>query len=287
MRDGYNIIFSFRTRVLHFPPLRKKPKTARFEGVCYIIVESKPVIEYRKHFAWYLAIKMAPREVTRVKYSVAGLDTKRGVIFIWKGFEAMKSLRKIGKLKLIGLIAIIPVLAVGTVFAYNIATPSKTVNESTQTKQEVKTDKTSKQTDNSESEDTTPTDQTASESTTDTPTQSTSQAPTATTTNPTQTATSTAPQQTTTNPTPTTPTCNESMKSSYTSLYNSQVNAENASWNNQINAWRDEATGRGVGGAFSGWVQEQINQNKPAHDARLAQLQTQYYQNLASINCTP
>lgn len=196
----------------------------------------------------------------------------------------MKSLFKISKLKLIGLVAIVPILIAGTVVAYNVATPPKTVNNA-QTEQAKTPSETDKQTNKSERVDVTPEDQTASESTTDTPTQSTSQAPTATTTNPTQTATSTAPQQTTTNPTPTTPTCNQSMKSSYTSLYNSQVNAENASWNNQINAWRDEATGRG--GAFSGWVQEQINQNKPAHDARLAQLQTQYHQNLASINCNP
>lgn len=44
--------------------------------------KSKPVIEKRKHLAWYLAVKMAPREVTRAKYSITGLDTKRGVIFI-------------------------------------------------------------------------------------------------------------------------------------------------------------------------------------------------------------
>jgi len=130
-----------------------------------------------------------------------------------------------------------------------------------------------------------PTDQTVTESTTSTQSQASTSSPS--TIQPTQTNTSTTPQQTATVPTPTAPTCNESMKSSYTSLYNSQVNAENASWNNQINAWHDEATGRGVGGAFSGYVQGMIDQYKPAHDARLAQLQTQYYQNLASINCTP
>lgn len=198
----------------------------------------------------------------------------------------MKSFLKLGKLKIAGLVTLVLVLTTGTVFAYNITTPSKTVNESAQTKQEVKTDKTSKQTDNSESEDATPTDQTASESpaSTSTATQPKTQTPT-TTNQQTQTNTSTVPQQTATTPTPATPTCNESMKSSYTSLYNSQVASENASWNNQITAWNNYASAHGM--AFSGYVQDQINQNKPAHDARLAQLQTQYYQNLASINCNP
>ena len=197
----------------------------------------------------------------------------------------MKSLLKISKVKLLGLAVVVPVLIAGTVVAYNIATPSKTTNNAAQTEQTTTSNETDRQANDSEKLDETLGDQTASESTTDTSTQSTSQTPTTTTTNPTQTTTNTAPQQTATNPTPATPTCNQSMKSSYTSLYNSKVNAENASWSNQINAWNDYAAGHGM--AFSGYVQEQINQNKPAHDARLAQLQTQYYQNLASINCTP
>ncbi len=197
----------------------------------------------------------------------------------------MKSLLKIGKLKLAGLIAIVPVLAAGTVFAYNIATPPKTVNESAQTKQEAKQDKPNKQSDNSESVDTTATDQTASESTTAiSTTQSKAQTPT-TTNQQTQTNANTAPQQTATTPTPATPICNESMKSSYTSLYNSQVTSENTSWNNQITAWNNYASAHGM--SFSGYTQSQIDANKPAHDAKLAQYQTQYYQNLASINCSP
>lgn len=197
----------------------------------------------------------------------------------------MKIIRKLSKLKLAGLVAIVPVLIAGTVVAYNIATPSKTTNESAQTKQEVQTDNTDIQASDNEQLDETPKDQTASESTANTQSQTTTQTPTTTTTQPSQTATNTTPQQATTSPTPTTPTCNQSMKSSYTSLYNSQVNAENASWSNQINAWNDYAAGHGM--AFSGYTQSMINDNKPAHDARLAQLQTQYYQNLVSINCTP
>ena len=45
----------------------------------------------------------------------------------------MKSLLKIGKFKLAGLIAIVPLLVAGSVFAYNIATPSKTTNDATTT----------------------------------------------------------------------------------------------------------------------------------------------------------
>jgi len=207
-------------------------------------------------------------------------------------------IRKLSKPKLIGLVAIVPILIAGTVVAYNVATPPKTVNNA-QTEQAKTPSETDKQTNKSERVDVTPEDQTANESSDSTSTQTTTQVPRATTTqptqtttntapqqtatNPTQTTTNTAPQQTATNPTPATPTCNESMKLSYTNLYNSKVNAENASWTNQINAWNDYAAGHGM--AFSGYVQEQINQNKPAHDARLAQLQTQYYQNLASINC--
>ncbi len=196
----------------------------------------------------------------------------------------MKSLRKLSKLKLAGLIVIFPFLVAGTVFAYNIATPSKPVNNSAQTEQSSTSKKTDKRASNSERIDTA-TDQAASESSGSILTQTTTQAPRTSTTQPTQTATNTAPQQTAANPTPTTPTCHESMKASYASLYNSKVNAENASWNNQITAWNNYASSRGM--AFSGYVQDQINQNKPAHDARLAQYQTEYYQNLASINCSP
>ena len=208
-------------------------------------------------------------------------------------------------IQLVIVASAIGIIAGTATVAVMVATPNKNETSTHSTTSEsgnVAGDTDSKPFTSSDSEqiDTTPAEQTANEpvatnpikkatqnteTTTTQPTQSTSQTPTATTTNPTQTATNTAPQQTATSPTPATPTCNQSMKSSYTSLYNSQVNAENASWNNQINAWRGEATGRG--GAFSGWVQEQINQNKPAHDARLAQLQTQYHQNLASINCNP
>lgn len=216
----------------------------------------------------------------------------------------IKSLLKIGKFKLAGIVAIVPVLITGTVFTYNIATPSKPVGNSAQTEQASTVKKTDKPASDSGQADTTPSDQTTSESSDSTSTQTTTQAPTTaqptqtatnttpqqaatspTTTQPTQTATNTAPQQTATNPTPATPTCNESMKSSYTSLYNSKVNAENASWYNQIEAWNNDAARRGV--SFGGYVQGMINDNKPAHDARLAQLQNQYYQNLASINCSP
>lgn len=195
----------------------------------------------------------------------------------------MKSLLKIGKFKLAGIVAIVPVLITGTVFAYNIATPSKPVGNSAQTEQASTVKKTDKPASDSGQADTTPSDQTTSESSDSTSTQTITQAPT--TAQPTQTATNTTPQQAATSPTPATPTCNESMKSSYTSLYNSKVNAENASWYNQIEAWNNDAARRGV--SFGGYVQGMINDNKPAHDARLAQLQTQYYQNLASINCSP
>lgn len=197
----------------------------------------------------------------------------------------MKSLFKINKLKIIGLIAIMPILVAGTVAAYNITISSKTTN-SAQTEQDTISKKTINQVDDNEQVEITPEDQTSIESATDTSTQPTAQTIETTTTQPAQTATNTTPQQATTPaPTPTAPTCNESMKLSYTSLYNSQVNAENASWTNQINTWNSYASAHGM--SFSGYVQDQINQNKPAHDARLAQLQVQYYQNLASINCNP
>ncbi len=190
--------------------------------------------------------------------------------------DKKRSLFKIGKLKLLGIAVIAPVLIAGTVVAYNIVTPPKTTNKLTAS------NKTDKQT-ATESVDTTPTDQNTSKSTTSTHTQASTSSPS--TSQPTQTNTSTTLQQTTTAPTPTAPTCNEFMKSSYTSLYNSQLNAENADWNNQISAWQSDAQRRGM--FYSGLVQGMINDNKPAHDARLAQLQTQYYQNLVSVNCNP
>lgn len=77
--------------------------------------------------------------------------------------------------------------------------------------------------------------------------------------------------------------CNESMKASYTSLYNSQISAENASWSNRVNQWGNEASARGM--SFSGYVQDKINQNKPAHDARIASINSNYQSNLSSVSC--
>lgn len=180
----------------------------------------------------------------------------------------------------------IGIIAGTATVAAMVATPNNTetsTNSTTSDSNSVVSDTDNQPSTKSDSEqvDTMPEDQTVNESNVSTSTQPTSQTAT---TQPTQTATNTNPQQTPT-PTPTAPTCNESMKSSYTSLYNSQVNAENASWTNQITAWNNYASANGM--AFSGYVQSMINDNKPAHDARLAQLQTQHYQNLASINCQP
>lgn len=77
--------------------------------------------------------------------------------------------------------------------------------------------------------------------------------------------------------------CNEAMKSSYTSSYNSQLAAENARWANQVNSIMSEAARRG--NTFSGIPQGQIDEARPTHDAIVAQLQSQYYQNLMLINC--
>jgi len=196
----------------------------------------------------------------------------------------MKSLFKISKLKLVVLIAAIPILIASTAFAFNIATPHKIVNNTTQKEQISTPEKTNEQvTDKSKQVNVEPADRKAvSESTSKTSAQAVIQAPKTTNTQSTLTGTEPTPQQTTA-PAPTAPVCNESMKTSYMSLYSSQVASENTSWNNQINAWNSYASAHGM--AFSGYVQDQINQNKPAHDARLAQIQTQYYQNLVSINC--
>lgn len=78
--------------------------------------------------------------------------------------------------------------------------------------------------------------------------------------------------------------CDETVKASYVSLYISQVNAENTAWGNQMAAWANSATGNGM--PFSGYVQNMVAQNGPAHDARLAQLQSDYQQNLARIHCS-
>lgn len=77
--------------------------------------------------------------------------------------------------------------------------------------------------------------------------------------------------------------CNESMKTSYTSLYNSQISAENARWASQVNGFNNQATGNG--GSFSGGAQDKMNQYKPAHDAKIASINNTYQSNLASINC--
>ena len=78
-------------------------------------------------------------------------------------------------------------------------------------------------------------------------------------------------------------TCNEVMKSSYTNLYNSLITAENTRWANEQDAIRADAQRRGLG--FSGIVQAGIDAARPAHEAKLAAIETQYAQNLSSINC--
>ena len=77
--------------------------------------------------------------------------------------------------------------------------------------------------------------------------------------------------------------CNESMKASYTSLYNSQISAEDASWSNRVSQWNSEASARGI--SFSGYVQDKINQNKPTHEARITSINSNHQSNLASIDC--
>lgn len=77
--------------------------------------------------------------------------------------------------------------------------------------------------------------------------------------------------------------CNETMKASYTNLYNSKITAENTRWANQQDAIRADAQRRGMG--FSGIVDEQINSARPAHEANLASIENQYVQNLMSVNC--
>lgn len=78
-------------------------------------------------------------------------------------------------------------------------------------------------------------------------------------------------------------TCNETMKASYTNLYESMVAAENARWTQQVNGFHTEASRRGM--SFSGYAQEQIDLAKPAHEATLANIQNDYAINLHSINC--
>ena len=77
--------------------------------------------------------------------------------------------------------------------------------------------------------------------------------------------------------------CNQDMKASYKSQYDYQVSAEKADWARRVSQWSNEASANG--GSFSGYVQSKVNANKPAHDARLSQLETTYRQNLASIHC--
>lgn len=206
----------------------------------------------------------------------------------------MKSLLKISRSsrsKLILLAIAVPIVITGGVLAYSTNAPTKRTGDGTKTEQNTSTNKISERTDDSKKVDKAPTYQVTSESTVTTPTQSATQAPQITQTpkvtikqSP-QTATVTTPQESTVVTTPTAPTCNEDMKSAYTSLYTSQVNAENANWTKKINAWNSEAANRGI--AFSGYTQGMIDENKPAHDARLAQLQVQYYHDLILINCSP
>lgn len=77
--------------------------------------------------------------------------------------------------------------------------------------------------------------------------------------------------------------CNETMKSVYTATYESRLNAETASWANQVNAWNNQASSSGI--SFSGYTQALLEQYRPAHLARLSQIQSEYQQNLANINC--
>lgn len=104
-----------------------------------------------------------------------------------------------------------------------------------------------------------------------------------TTSQQTETNTNTTPRQTA--PTPTAPTCNESMKSSYTSLYNSQVIQENLRYSREMDAIASEISRRNL--HFSGIAQEMRDNARAPHEANLASIEAQYYLNLASINCDP
>lgn len=93
-------------------------------------------------------------------------------------------------------------------------------------------------------------------------------------------------QQTSSTQSPTQPqvaSCDEDMKESYTNLRDSQIASENAAWVSKITTWNNYASGNGM--SYSGYTQSMINENKPAHDARIAQIHTTYQLNIASINC--
>ena len=195
----------------------------------------------------------------------------------------MKSLFTIRTFKTVGLAAIVPALLMATIATHYMTKPPAKANDAV-----IKSQPAASKKQDSHSNQSNASALQADTSTTATPTTTSTQA-TPTTTHQSATSSTQAPQTTNTSsyqqtPTPT-PTCNESMKTSYTNLYNSQVTSENTSWSNQVSSWNNYASAHGM--SFSGYTQSQINANKPAHDARLAQLQTQYYQNLASINCNP
>lgn len=100
----------------------------------------------------------------------------------------------------------------------------------------------------------------------------------------------TTSQETTATPQTTAPhaqvaSCNEAMKTAYTSRYDAQVTAEYARRGALANQIRDEARGNGAGGSFSGIVQDKLNQAESLHQANLATINSEYQANLASINC--
>lgn len=107
------------------------------------------------------------------------------------------------------------------------------------------------------------------------------------------TPTVTVPTQPTVNPTDTnqqaqTPivqavSCNENLKTSYTSFYNTMVAAENIRHTNAISQIGDSWNARGM--LFSGGYEADINAENQQNQVNLAQLALTYNEQLASINC--
>jgi hypothetical protein len=86
----------------------------------------------------------------------------------------------------------------------------------------------------------------------------------------------TAALQPSTVPAPATPTCNISLKESYTSSYNAQVTYENTVHVN----WRGDAP------IQSSYYAKQAGVELARHEAKLAQLLVDYQQKLSTISCS-
>ena len=84
-------------------------------------------------------------------------------------------------------------------------------------------------------------------------------------------------------PIPRSTTCNEALKRTYTTDYNTKVAAENTRWKAVIAAIQADAASKGL--TSGNYIDSQTKKQLPYHTATLANLKSSYQAKMTAINC--